>query len=67
MGRLAELVKYYEQCQSRLLCEQWSSLVNRDQDHGVAEWLKAFYDLLLDNWHTQVYHLQSINFFDTIR
>jgi hypothetical protein len=34
--------------------QQWQSLVETEQDEGVAEWMHKFYDILLSNWHDQV-------------
>ncbi|RZF43006.1 hypothetical protein LSTR_LSTR017680 [Laodelphax striatellus] len=54
MERVGQLIKYYDRCQKGALCQQWRSLVEVEQDHSVPEWMNAYYDLLLNNWHKQV-------------
>ncbi|GLH07427.1 Conserved oligomeric Golgi complex subunit 7 [Gryllus bimaculatus] len=53
IDRLAQLLKYYHKCQKGALLQQWSHLVE-EQDEGVQEWLHKFYDKLLSHWHEQV-------------
>uniref|UniRef100_A0A023EY93 Conserved oligomeric Golgi complex subunit 7 n=2 Tax=Triatoma infestans TaxID=30076 RepID=A0A023EY93_TRIIF len=54
MERLPQLVKYYSRCEKGSMCREWTNLVELDQDHGVIEWLAAFYHSLLINWQSQV-------------
>uniref|UniRef100_T1I1G8 Conserved oligomeric Golgi complex subunit 7 n=1 Tax=Rhodnius prolixus TaxID=13249 RepID=T1I1G8_RHOPR len=54
MERLPQLVKYYSRCEKGSMCREWTNLVELDQDHGVIEWLQAFYHSLLTNWQSQV-------------
>lgn len=54
MERLPQLVKYYSRCEKGSMCREWTNLVELDQDHGVIEWLAAFYHSLLTNWQSQV-------------
>ncbi|KAL1122589.1 hypothetical protein AAG570_002919, partial [Ranatra chinensis] len=44
MERLPQLVKYYSTCQKESLCQQWRSLVDVDQDHGVKWCQEVFSD-----------------------
>ncbi|XP_039281802.1 conserved oligomeric Golgi complex subunit 7 isoform X2 [Nilaparvata lugens] len=60
MERVGQLIKYYDRCQKGALCEMWRSTVEGDQDHTVLEWITAFYDMLLNNWHKQVKWCQSV-------
>ncbi|KAK9508413.1 hypothetical protein O3M35_005979 [Rhynocoris fuscipes] len=54
MDRMPQLIKYYCRCEKGSLCREWTNLVELDQDHGLIEWLTAFYHILLTNWQTQV-------------
>ncbi|XP_067003846.1 conserved oligomeric Golgi complex subunit 7 [Anabrus simplex] len=54
IGRLTQLLKYYHKCQKGSLLQQWRTLVEMEQDEGVADWVHKFYDALLSNWHDQV-------------
>ncbi|XP_014248719.1 conserved oligomeric Golgi complex subunit 7 [Cimex lectularius] len=53
MEKLPQLIRYYAKCEKDSLCQEWTKLVDFDQDRTVLEWLSSFYHTMLTNWQTQ--------------
>uniref|UniRef100_A0A146KWA8 Conserved oligomeric Golgi complex subunit 7 n=1 Tax=Lygus hesperus TaxID=30085 RepID=A0A146KWA8_LYGHE len=60
MQRAAQLLKYFARCEKAAMVQEWTRLVELDQDHGVPEWLAAFYHLILSNWQSNVKWCQQV-------
>ncbi|KAJ9592818.1 hypothetical protein L9F63_015509, partial [Diploptera punctata] len=50
IDRLPQLLKYYHKCQKGILMQKWRSVIEMEQEDGIAEWMHNFYDMLLSNW-----------------
>lgn len=54
VDRMPQLLKYYHKCQKGLLLQQWNQCIESDQEDGVLDCMKRFYDILLSKWNDQV-------------
>lgn len=60
IGRQAELMKYYRNCQRDILLKKWRNQLELEQDESVVQWIHNYYDLLLSNWHNQTKWINQV-------
>lgn len=53
IGRLPQLVKYYQKCQKELLLKKWKNQLEIEQDESTLQWIHNYFQILLSHWHTQ--------------
>lgn len=53
IGRLPQLIKYYQKCQKDILLKKWRNQLEIEQDESTTQLIHNYYNFLLSNWHTQ--------------
>lgn len=53
IGRLQQLLKYYQKCQKDILLKKWRNQLEIEQDESTLQWIHNYFNILLSNWHTQ--------------
>lgn len=53
IGRLPQLVKYYQKCQKELLLKKWRNQLEIEQDESTLQWIHNYFNVLLSHWHAQ--------------
>lgn len=53
IGRLTQLIKYYQKCQKDILLKKWRNQLEIEQDESTLQWIHNYFNILLSNWYTQ--------------
>lgn len=53
IGRLPQIVKYYQKCQKEILLKKWRNQLEIEQDESTLQWIHNYFNVLLSHWHTQ--------------
>lgn len=53
IGRLPQLIKYYQKCQKEILLKKWRNQLEIEQDESTLQWIHNYFNELLSHWHAQ--------------